>query len=124
MTPLILPPEDLPPDSITETDLMLRRQLEISTSKLFFEACEGPIQSLLMECSWTITMTTVPMLVIYCSDVLHNWRVLSHMRAIAHSLADFSPQAKIRVFPPAGTGDPFDLRVDERSQIRDRRSDR
>jgi hypothetical protein len=124
MTPITLPPEDLPPNTLTDTDLLLRRQLEISTSKLFFEACEGPIQSLLMECGWSITMTMVPMLVIYCPDILHNWRVLSHMGAIAHSLAGFSPQAKIRVFPPTGTGDPFDLRVDERSQIRDRRLDR
>lgn len=124
MTPLLLPPDDLPPDDLTEADLLLRRQLEISTSKLFFEACEGPIQSLLVECGWSITMATVPMLVIYCPDALHNWRVLGHMGALARTLADFSPQAKIRVFPPAGTGDPFDLRVDERSQLSDRLEDR
>ncbi len=119
MTPLSLPPEDLPPNAITEADDALRRQLELSTSKYFFEACEGSMQSLLMECSWTITMTDGPMLVIYCPDGLHNWRVLSAMTAIASTLAKFSPQAKIRVYPPEGNGAPFDMRVDERSVYRE-----
>ena len=98
---------------------MLLRQLELSTSQHFFEACEGSIQSLLMECGWTISITDVPTLVIYCPDALGNWRVLSRLAAMAHSLAQFSPQAKIRVYPPAGTGSPFEMRVDERSAYRD-----
>lgn len=119
MTPLPLPPEDLPPDAITEVDVALRRQLELSASKHFFEACDGSIQSLLMECGWTIAMTDVPTLVIYCPDALQNWRVLGQMRSIARSLAQFSPQAKIRVHPPPGSGSPFVMRVDERSEYRD-----
>jgi hypothetical protein len=118
MTPLPLPPDDLPPDDITEVDAALLRQLELSTGKRFFEACDGSLQSLLMEGSWSIVMTEVPMLVIYCCHELHNWRVLSHMADIASALAKLSPQAKIRVFPPGG-GSPFGMRVNERSEYRD-----
>ena len=123
MTPTPLPPEDRPPQTTTDLDAGLRRQLELSASKHFFEACDGPTQSLLMECQWTISAADVLMLVIHCPDHLSNWRVLSHLAAIAHHLAQFSPQAKIRVYPPFGTGGPFDMRVDERSEYRDRRSD-
>jgi hypothetical protein len=117
--PLSLPPDDRPPDDLTEQDAALRRQLELSTNKHFFETCSGSIQSLLMECSWTISVAEVPILVIYCPDSLRNWRVLSQMTTIATALAQFSPQAKIRVYPPMGTGAPFDLRVDERLEFRD-----
>jgi hypothetical protein len=119
MTPISLPPEDLPPDAITDADANLRRQLELTTRKHFFEACEGSIQSLLMEGRWIINMAEVPMLVIYCPNALHNWRVLSTLVAIARVLAQFSPQAKIRVYPPNGSGSPFEMRIDERSVYRD-----
>lgn len=115
-----LPSDDRPPEVITDLDASLRRQLELSTSKHFFEACDGPTQSLLMECQWTINAAEVLMLIIHCPDHLSNWRVLSHMAAIAHHLAAFAPHAKIRVYPPFGTGGPFDMRVDERSEYRDR----
>lgn len=123
MTPIPLPPEDRPPEMPTDLDVGLRRQLELSTSQHFFEACDGPTQSLLMECGWTISVAEVLMLVIHCPDAIKNWRVLGHIAAIAEPLAQFSPRAKIRVYPPLGTGAPFDMRVDERSEYRDRVSD-
>lgn len=113
------PPEDLPPESPTELDVSLQRQLELSTSKLFFEACDGSTQALLMTCGWTITVAEVLMLVIHCPDAMTNWRVLHRIAAIAEYLAKFSSQAKIRVYPPMGTGGPFDMRVNERSEYRD-----
>lgn len=123
MTPMSLPPEDLPPEVTTDWDAGLRRQLELTTSQHFFEACDGPTQSLLMECGWTINVAEALTLVIHCPDALKNWRVLSHIVAIADPLAQFSPRAKIRVYPPLGTGAPFDMRVNERSEYRDRISD-
>lgn len=120
MAPHALPPEDRPPENLTDLDAGLRRQLELSTSKHFFEACDGPTQSLLMECRWTINAADVLMLIIQCPDQLRNWRVLHHLPQIASPLAQFSPLAKIRVYPPHGTGGPFDMRVDERSEYRDR----
>ena len=116
-----LPPQDLPPESLTDLDTSLRRQLELSTTKHFFEACDGSIQSLLMECGWTISVAEVLMLVIHCPDITTNWRVLNRITAISEPLAQFSPLAKIRVYPPMGTGGPFDMRVDERSEYHESR---
>lgn len=115
MIPHSLPPEDLPPKTTTDLDAELRKQLEISTSQHFFEACDGPTQALLMQCRWTISVAEVLMLVIYCSDQGKNWRVLNHIAIFAEYLSQFSAQAKVRVYPPSETEPPFDLRVDERS---------
>lgn len=122
MTPIFLPPEDRPPEATTDVDAELRRQLELRTTKHFFESCDGSTQSLLMECGWTISVEEVLILVIHCPDAITNWRVLNRIAEIADPLAQFSPLAKIRVFPPMGTGGPFDMRVDERSEYRDRMS--
>lgn len=114
-----LPPDDRPPQSPTERDLTLQRQLELTTSQHFFEACNGSIQALLMTCGWTIHLTDVLMLVIHCPDTPTNWRVLNRIAQIAEPLANLNPLAKIRVYPPMGMGGPFDMRVDERQEFRD-----
>ncbi|MEM6521673.1 MAG: hypothetical protein AAF722_20350 [Cyanobacteria bacterium P01_C01_bin.70] len=117
-----LPPEDRPADSPGDRDALLRRQLELSTQAHFFEACNGSIQSLLMECRrWDISLAKGLLLIIHCPDAMTNWRVLNRIAAIAAVLAQFSAPAKIRVYPPKGQGDPFDMRVDERSEYRDGR---
>jgi len=116
----ILPPEDLPPESTTDLDAVLRRQLELSTSKHFFEACDGVTQSLLMDCSWTINLAEVLMLVIHCPNTTSNWRILNRITFLAELLAQFSSTAKIRVYPPVDMGGPFDMRVSERSEYHER----
>ncbi len=108
-------PEDLPPSTATALDEELQRQLELSTSRYFFEACDGPTQSLLVECEWSIRISEVLTLAIYCPDQSKNWRILNHMNTFAERLSQFSSQAKIRVYPPSELGEPFDMRVDERS---------
>ena len=110
-----LSPEDLPPETITDLDTDLKRLLEGSICQYFFEACDGSTQSLLMACRWTISMADVVVLNIYCSDQEKNWRVLNRMTTLAEYLSQFSPRAKIRVYPPSDMGTPFDMRVDERS---------
>lgn len=115
--PLSLPPEDQPPATATDVDATLRRHLELSTGKYFFEACDGTTQSLLMTCAWTISVAEGLMLAIHCPDPNTNWRVLNQIQAIADILAQFNPNAKIRVYPPLGHGGPFDMRVNERSEV-------
>ncbi|MEL6229863.1 MAG: hypothetical protein AAFR24_08120 [Cyanobacteria bacterium J06627_3] len=110
-----LSPEDLPPESITDLDEELKRQLEKAICRYFFEACDGSTQSLLMFCRWTVNMAEVVILHIYCSDQEKNWRVLNRITKLAEYLAQFSSCAKIRVHPPSETEEPFDMRVDERS---------
>ncbi|MGF1458092.1 MAG: hypothetical protein ACFBSG_03610 [Leptolyngbyaceae cyanobacterium] len=126
---LVLPSDDLPPDDqpsqlAGDFDALLRRQLELSTCKHFFEACDGAVQSLLMECTWDIQVGTVLVLIIRCPNALTNWRVLNRLAAIAKVLAQFSPLAKIRVYPPRDKGSPFAMRVDERSEYRDGQQNR
>ncbi|MEM1251219.1 MAG: hypothetical protein AAGI69_02210 [Cyanobacteria bacterium P01_H01_bin.21] len=110
-----LPPEDLPPELITDLDIELRRQLEGALCQYFFEACDGSTQSMLMECRWTINIVEAVILTIHCADQEKNWRVLNRMATLAGYLSEFSSHARIRVYPPLDTGLPFDMRVDERS---------
>jgi len=117
MTPLPLPADDCPLPPTTE-DVLIRRQLERSLGRHFFEACSGSLQSLLMECGWTIRLAEALTLVLHCPDAITNWRVLNRLSGLAEPLAQFSPLAKIRVYPP-GTGHPFEMRVNERGEFRD-----
>lgn len=111
----LLPPEDRPPETVTDIDIALTKQLERALCQHFFEACDGSTQSLLMLCRWDITLAKVIILNIYCSDQEKNWRVLNRVTILAEYLSQFSSYAKIRVHPPSEQGSPFDMRVDERS---------
>ena len=110
-----LPPDDLPPETTTEVDADLAKQLERSLCQHFFEACDGSTQSLLMLCKWNITLAEVVTLNIDCSDQEKNWRVLNRLTTLAKYLAKFSLSAKIRVHSPSDQDAPFDIRVDEYS---------
>ncbi|MEM1278541.1 MAG: hypothetical protein AAGG53_00685 [Cyanobacteria bacterium P01_H01_bin.152] len=122
---LVLPPEDHPADFPGDRDVGLRRQLELSTQAYFFEACNGSIQALLMECRrWNISVTKGLLLIIHCPDAMTNWRGLNRLAAIAEILVQFSALAKIRVFPSPSQGNPFDMRINERSEYRDGRQHR
>lgn len=115
-----LPSDDLPPSQISELDRILRRQLEASTAKHFYESCDGVTQSVLSSCEWSITTnSSALMLVINCPDLALNWRVLNNIVPIGTRLAQFSSRAKIRVCPPDESGTPFEIRVDEISLYRD-----
>ena len=114
MNPTFLSPDDLPPTSTSELDEKLRRQLEASIAKRFYEACDGVTQALLCQCKWHITTQAAALtLVLICPDMAVNWRVLHNIAALANQLARFTMRARIRVCPPAETGVPFELRVDE-----------
>jgi hypothetical protein len=118
--PSFLPADDLPPAETTQLDRDLHRQLELSTSKHFYECCNGVLQALLLSCEWYIAINAnALLLVIACPDQATTWRVLNHIVAIGGHLAQLSPHGRIRVCPPAGLGLPYDLRVDELSIYRD-----
>lgn len=109
-----LPPEDLPPVSITALDEKLCRQLEESVARRFYEACDGVVQGLLCQCNWHITtQATALTLVIGCANAAAHWRVLHNLVLLANQLARFSGHAKIRVCPPPELGEPFELWIDE-----------
>jgi hypothetical protein len=115
-----LPPDDLPSAKAARLDRLLRRQLEESTSKRFYEACDRITQVLLSSCEWYITTNASALtLVINCPDIATNWHILSNIVAIGSRLEQFSSSAKIRVCPPIGKGTPFEIRVDEISVYRD-----
>ncbi|MBM0743355.1 hypothetical protein JOY44_17340 [Phormidium sp. CLA17] len=115
-----LPSDDRAPVQLGKDDKTMHRQLKEALSKGFYEACSGVIQALLLACEWHLTTEAHALtLVIACPDMTIHWRVLSNLAAIGHALERFTPNAKICICPPVGTGIPFELRVDEISLYRD-----
>lgn len=115
-----LPPEDQRPPSLAPADISLQRQLECSANRLFFEACNGPLQALLMNCRWYISTVDGLSLIIHCADAPKNRRVLDQIIVLADCLAKLHPRGRIQVHPPIGMGAPFVMRVEERLEYRDR----
>jgi hypothetical protein len=115
-----LPPDDLPPVQITQLDKILRRQLEESTSKRFYEVCGRITKVLLSSCQWYVTTNASALtLVITCPDVITYWNIVSDIEQIGNRLERFSSSAKICVCPPIEKGAPFEISVDEISTYRD-----
>ncbi|MDX2232310.1 MAG: hypothetical protein NW220_21935 [Leptolyngbyaceae cyanobacterium bins.349] len=112
--------DDQPPVEMGQPDKLLQRQLEECVTKHFYEACDGVTQGLLLRCEWQITsMVDALTLEILCPDMMTNWRVLNNVVPLGNTLKQFVPSAKVRICPPAGTGTPFEVRVDEVSVHRD-----
>lgn len=111
-----LPADDLPPVQATNLDKILRRQLEESTGKRFYEACDRITKALLSSCEWYVTTNTNALtLVIACPDLVTYWHIVSDIAQIGNKLEWFSSSAKIRICPPVGKGTPFEIRVNELS---------
>jgi hypothetical protein len=116
----LLPPDDLPPTEATQIDKILRWQLEHSTGRCFFEACDQITRALISSCQWYITSDAgTIMLVIDCPDIVTYWHVISSIPQIGNRLERFASYAKIRVYPPFGKGTPFEISVNEISAYRD-----
>ncbi|MBD2773900.1 hypothetical protein [Iningainema tapete] len=115
-----LPSDDLPPTETSQIDKILRLQLERSTGRCFFEACDRITRALLSSCQWYITTdTNVLMLVIDTPDIVTYWHIVSNIPQIGNRLERFASSAKIRVYPPFGKGSPFEISVNEISAYRD-----
>ena len=115
-----LPPDDLPSSEATEVDKILRSQLEHSTGRCFFEACDQITRALLSSCQWYVTTDDgALMLVIDCPEIVTYWHIVSNIPRIGNRLKQFASSAKIRVYPPFGKGTPFEISVNEISAYRD-----
>ncbi|MBF2028073.1 MAG: hypothetical protein IGS48_15120 [Oscillatoriales cyanobacterium C42_A2020_001] len=115
-----LSPEDRSPAELGQVDKFLQQQLEDAVTRHFYESCDGVTQGLLLRCDWQITAgVDVLMLVIQCTDMMTNWRVLNNVTLLGKALQQFVPSAKICICPPPEMGTPFEIRVDEISVHRD-----
>lgn len=115
-----LPSDDLPPTESTQIDKVLRFQLERSTGRYFFEACDRITRALLSSCQWYVTTeANALILVIDCPDIVTYWHIVSNIPQIGSRLEPFASSAKIRVYPPFGKGTPFEISVNEISAYRD-----
>lgn len=115
-----LPADDCPPTELSAFDLALQHQLDASLMARFKRHCDPFLRQLLRRCDWHITThSNVMTLVIACPDISTNWEVLHHVAYMGTPMVQFSEAAKIRIHPPLGTGDPFEIRVDELSIYRE-----
>lgn len=120
MPPTPLPPDDRPPQQLEIDDRLLRRQLDLSLSQRFWQQCDPALQQLLMDCDWAITTTSnVATLVIVCPNRSINWQVLQQVVGLGSGMAQFSQDAKLRIYPTPEMLDPFEIRVDELSIYRE-----
>lgn len=111
-----LPADDLPPIELSASDRALRRQLDASLTHRFEQQCDPFLKELLSLCDWYVTTYAhVVTLVIACPDMTTNWQMLHHVAYFGTPMEQFSQDAKIRIYPPIGTGEPFEIRVDELS---------
>ncbi|WP_414543614.1 hypothetical protein [Nostoc sp. CCY0012] len=116
----LLPPDDLPPTQMTKQDGMLHLELERSTGRCFFQACDRITQVLLSNCQWYLTKNgTTLMLIVDCPDLVSYWHIVSNIPQLGNRLERFTHNAKIRVYPPFGKGAPFEISVNEISAYRD-----
>ncbi|MBD2681411.1 MULTISPECIES: hypothetical protein [Nostoc] len=116
----LLPPDDLPPTEVTREDGMLQMELEQSTGRCFFLACDRITRVLLSNCQWYLTTNAnILTLIIDCPDIVSYWHIVSNIPQLGNRLERFSTNAKIRVYPPFGKGMPFEIGVHEISAYRD-----
>ncbi|MDP5338434.1 MAG: hypothetical protein NWQ28_07630 [Nodularia sp. (in: cyanobacteria)] len=115
-----LPPDDLPPTEVTKQDGMLHLELERSIGRCFFHACDRITQVLLSNCQWYLTKNSTTLtLIIDCPDIVSYWHIVSNIAQLGNRLERFTSNAKIRVYPPFGKGQPFEISVNEISAYRD-----
>ena len=116
----VLPPDDLQPAHFGAKDQQLKQELESAVRKLFYETCDGVVQSLLTNCVWSFAIAAPTLtLVVNCPEMDMNLRVLRHIATIGVYLERFTPNARVCVCPPEGEGDPITLRIDEISIYQD-----
>jgi hypothetical protein len=109
-----LPADDLPPGQPTPEDMMLRRCLAEAAGQRFYESCDRITQSLLYRCEWHITLrASLPTLIIACPDTETYWHIVSAIDQLGNRLRRVMNDGKIRVYPPIGKGQPYEIGVDE-----------
>ena len=115
-----LPPDDLPPQQLELDDLLLRHQLDASLTQRFQQQCDTTSLQILAACDWSIATTAnVLTLTIVCPDFATNWQILNHVVALGDRMAQFSRDAKLRIYSTPEMLDLFEIRVDELSIYRE-----
>lgn len=118
--PPSLPADDLPPTEVTKLDRMLHQELEQSTGRCFYQACDRITRTLLSNCHWYITTNANSLtLTIDSPDIVSYWHIVSNIPQFGNRLERFSSNANIRVYPPFGKGGAFEISVNEISAYRD-----
>ncbi|MBW4512382.1 MAG: hypothetical protein KME64_38700 [Scytonematopsis contorta HA4267-MV1] len=109
-----LPPDDLPAE-FTVYDEVLRRRLNESATKGFYESCDRITRALLSQTEWNLsTKPPIIRLVINCPSIEVYWYIISAITQIANRLDRLCDgKAIICVFPPKEYGAPFEMRVSE-----------
>ncbi len=108
MTKPCLPPDDLP--SLDPSYRELSWELEEVTGEIFYNNCDFFTQDLLKQCGWDVTIRSKGLtLVVICPNSYLNWEILKSIPLLADSLQVLSNTAKIKVYPPPGTGTPMDI---------------
>jgi hypothetical protein len=98
MFPLV---DDLPPNETTPDYQALRRSLERAIGKLFYEACGGVLQGLLLTCEWYFSdQNLILTLYVHCPDHETSGRVLNNVNEISRVLRGITPYARIQVDSP------------------------
>jgi hypothetical protein len=59
------------------------------------------------------------MLVIDCPDIVSYWHIVSNLPQFGNRLERLTTNAKIKVYPPFGKGEPLEISVNEIAAYRD-----
>ncbi len=112
--------DDLPPTEVTKRDKMLLLELERTTGRCFYEACDRITQALLSNCFWYLTIDSECLtLVIHCPDIVTYWHIVSNIIELGMKLEPLASSARIRVNSPSFKSTSFEIGVDEVSAFRD-----
>lgn len=108
----LLSTDDLP-EPFTPLDRLLRLKLEEAAGKHFYLACDRATQDLLLQCEWRIvTNADTFTLAIACPNIEIYWHIASVLPQLGHPFAELAGcNAKIRISPPLGQGEAFDIWV-------------
>lgn len=108
---------DLPTDDLPSLDPIYRElywELEEVTGEIFYNNCDVFTQNLLKQCGWNVTIRTKGLtLVVICPNSYLNWEILKSIPLLADSLQVLSNRAKIKIYPPPGTGTPMDIMLED-----------
>ncbi|MGK7883558.1 MAG: hypothetical protein AB4057_02905 [Crocosphaera sp.] len=112
MTKPGLPPDDLPYVNPIYRELFW--ELEEVTGEIFYNNCDFFTQDLLKQCGWNVTIRSKGLtLLVICPNSYLNWEILKSIPLLADSLQVLSNTAKIKIYPPPGTGIPMDIMLED-----------
>ncbi|HAC65648.1 MAG TPA: hypothetical protein DCF68_19480, partial [Cyanothece sp. UBA12306] len=102
-------PDDLPS---LEQSRELQWEFDEVVKKYFYDACDRLTQKLLSRCGWDVINDFKGLtLIIICPNNGVNWHILRHLATFSDYLEQWPGLAKIRIYPPPGTGSVMEISV-------------